>query len=123
PGHANALGALAMAEAAESPVLLLSGHAPLSHAGRGAFQEMDQVALARPLTRWAAVAERAQDIPQLLAQAFAVAQGGQGGRTGPAHLSLPVDVLAEESGQTGGPGEDEPLPRAVAAETASIVLP
>ena len=43
PGHLNAMSALYGALMAESPVVLLSGHAPLGQPGRGAFQEMDQV--------------------------------------------------------------------------------
>jgi acetolactate synthase-1/2/3 large subunit len=50
PGHANALGALYTALAAQSPMVLISGHAPLDELGKGAFQEMPQAALARPLT-------------------------------------------------------------------------
>src|SRR6185503_18853142 len=48
PGHANALGALYTALAAQSPMVLISGHAPLDELGKGAFQEMPQAALARP---------------------------------------------------------------------------
>src|SRR6185369_6173415 len=39
PGHLNALSALYGALMAESPVVMLSGHAPAGQAGRGAFQE------------------------------------------------------------------------------------
>src|SRR5215470_3943778 len=42
-GHANALGALATAAAADSPLVLLSGHASLNELGRGGFQELRQV--------------------------------------------------------------------------------
>src|SRR6202140_3541768 len=42
PGHANAVGALYTAAMAESPVVLLSGHAPNDQLGMGAFQEMRQ---------------------------------------------------------------------------------
>src|ERR1700686_5581140 len=42
PGHANAVGALYTAAMAESPVVLLSGHAPNDQLGTGAFQEMRQ---------------------------------------------------------------------------------
>jgi acetolactate synthase-1/2/3 large subunit len=42
PGHANALGALYTALAAQSPMVLISGHAPLDELGKGAFQEMPQ---------------------------------------------------------------------------------
>src|SRR5687768_18181623 len=40
PGHANAVGALYTALAAQSPMVLISGHAPLDELGKGAFQEM-----------------------------------------------------------------------------------
>src|SRR3982751_128574 len=42
PGHSNAVSALYTAAMAESPVLLLSGHAPRAQLGSGAFQEMAQ---------------------------------------------------------------------------------
>src|SRR6185436_16185948 len=51
PGHSNAVSALYTALAAESPVLLISGHAPLAEMGTGAFQEMDQVKVAAPLAK------------------------------------------------------------------------
>ena len=105
PGHANALGALAMAGAGESPLLLLSGHAPLARAGQGAFQEMDQVGLARPLTRWAQVARHPGEVAGLVGAALRAAQGGFApGTPGPVHLSLPVDVLEG----VGGTGDGAP---------------
>ena len=56
PGHLNALSALYGARMAESPVVLLSGASPRAQRGRGAFQEVDQVAAARPVTKaaWSA---------------------------------------------------------------------
>jgi acetolactate synthase-1/2/3 large subunit len=51
PGHANAVGALYTAHAAESPLVLLSGHAPLDELGRGAFQELRQADLAAPVAK------------------------------------------------------------------------
>src|SRR4051794_22157776 len=51
PGHANAVGALYTALASESPLVLISGHAPLAELGKGAFQEMNQAAMAAPVTK------------------------------------------------------------------------
>src|SRR6187397_3005705 len=51
PGHANAVGALYTALASESPLVLISGHAPLAELGKGAFQEMAQAAMAAPVTK------------------------------------------------------------------------
>ena len=49
PGHANAVSALYTAQMAESPVVLLSGHAPNNQLGMGAFQEMRQADMAAPV--------------------------------------------------------------------------
>lgn len=87
PGHANAVGALYTAAMAEAPVLLLSGHAPASQLGRGAFQEMRQADIAAPLTK---ASWTARDIPADIAKALAIARAG---RPGPVHVSLPVDLL------------------------------
>src|SRR4051794_2783838 len=58
-GHSNAVAALYNALASESPLLLLSGHAPLGELGRGAFQEMAQADLARPVTNASWTAQNA----------------------------------------------------------------
>jgi acetolactate synthase-1/2/3 large subunit len=89
-GHANAVSALCTAAAAETPLVLLSGHAGLSELGLGAFQEMPQAELAAPLTKASWVAGSAATLPQELARAFRIARSG---RPGPVHLSLPSDLL------------------------------
>jgi acetolactate synthase-1/2/3 large subunit len=89
-GHANAVGALATAEAACSPLVLLSGHASLKDIGRGAFQEMRQAELAAPVTKAAWTATSPAALGHEIARAIRVARSG---RPGPVHLSLPFDVL------------------------------
>lgn len=90
PGHANAVSALYTALMSESPVVLLSGHAPLAQRGWGAFQEMDQVAMAQPVVKAAWAATSADAIASDFAKACNIALSG---RPGPVHLSLPIDVL------------------------------
>jgi len=106
PGHLNALSALYGAVMAESPLLLLSGHAPLAELGRGAFQEVDQVAAARPVTKAAWLAGRTDRLGRDVEAAWAFATAG---RPGPVHLSLPTDALeatlAEEAAPAAGPAE------------------
>ena len=87
PGHANALGALYTALAAQSPMVLISGHAPLDELGKGAFQEMPQSDLAAPLTVASWTAQSADTIGDDVARALREA------RKGPVHLSVPNDVL------------------------------
>src|SRR5207244_12474081 len=60
PGHCNAVSALYGALMSESPVVLLSGHAPRNQLGTGAFQGVDQVGAARQATKAAWRAERAE---------------------------------------------------------------
>ena len=89
-GHTNAVAALTTALCADSPLVLLSGHAGVQELGRGAFQELDQVALARPLTKAAWMVRSADRVGHDLAEAVRIARSG---RPGPVHLSLPVDLL------------------------------
>lgn len=90
PGHANAVSALYTALAAESPLILLSGHAPLEELGKGAFQEMEQAAVAAPLCKASWTAQSAQGLAADVARAWHAARSG---RPGPVHLSVPNDVL------------------------------
>jgi acetolactate synthase-1/2/3 large subunit len=90
PGHANGVGALYTALAAESPMVLLSGHAPLAELGRGAFQEMRQADLAAPVAKDSWTAASAATLGEDIRRALNIARSG---RPGPVHVSLPFDVL------------------------------
>jgi acetolactate synthase-1/2/3 large subunit len=90
PGHANGIGALYTALASESPLVMLSGHAPLNQLGRGAFQEMAQAEMAAPVTKASFTARSAESLGGDIARATRIARSG---RPGPVHLSLPFDVL------------------------------
>jgi acetolactate synthase I/II/III large subunit len=92
PGHANAVGALYTARMAESPMVLLSGHAPHDQLGRGAFQEMAQAEIAAPLAKASWVCESAENVAADFEKAMAIATEG---RPGPVHLSLPTDCLED----------------------------
>lgn len=91
-GFGNALGALISARASETPVLFLSGDSPRNQDGMGAFQEMDQVSMAQPVTKLALRASTPDMLRSDLGRAIATAQAG---RPGPVHLALPADVLSE----------------------------
>ncbi|MCF8166042.1 MAG: thiamine pyrophosphate-binding protein [Rhodoferax sp.] len=94
PGHANAVSALYTASMAESPVVLISGHAPLNQLGKGAFQEMAQADIAAPLTKASWTCQKVEDISFDTAKAIQIAKSG---RPGPTHLSLPSDILESTS--------------------------
>lgn len=112
PGHANAVSALYTAYMSESPMVLLSGHAPLSQAGWGAFQEMDQVGMAKPVVKAAWAATSPDTIAEDFARACRIARSG---RPGPVHLSLPTDVLENAAAATA-------LPDAGAYQGATLAL-
>jgi acetolactate synthase-1/2/3 large subunit len=90
PGHANAVSALYTALMADSPVVLISGHAPLSELGKGSFQEMRQADIAAPLCKASWTAQSAQTLGTDVARAIRTARSGI---PGPVHLSVPNDVL------------------------------
>lgn len=90
PGHANAVSALYTALMAESPVVLISGHAPLAQLGQGAFQEMRQADMAAPVAKASWTCAGADSVATDLALAMRIAAAG---RPGPVHLSIPSDAL------------------------------
>jgi acetolactate synthase-1/2/3 large subunit len=106
PGHLNAVSALYTALMSESPVVLLSGHAPAAQRGRGAFQEVDQVGAARPVVKAAWLAEHADRLGEDIARALALARAWP---PGPVHVSLPGDLL-EASVTAGHPSPPPTIP-------------
>src|ERR1051325_9201872 len=92
PGHANAVGALVTALGAESPMVLLSGHAATWELGRGGFQEIRQADMAAPVTKASFTATSAATLGRDVGEAIRIATAG---RPGPVHLSLPSDLLEE----------------------------
>ena len=94
PGHANAVSALYTAQMAESPVVLLSGHAPNNQLGMGAFQELRQAEMAAPVTKLSWANASADALASDITKAISTAQSG---RPGSVHLSLPTDALEGET--------------------------
>jgi acetolactate synthase-1/2/3 large subunit len=118
PGHANAVSALYTARAADSPVVLLSGHAPAGEAGKGAFQEMAQAEMAAPACKGAWTVRSAQTLGEDLARAMRLAKAG---RPGPVHLSLPSDLL-EAVVEAELPAKTDFLPEPVPAAANEEIL-
>lgn len=126
PGHANGISALYTARMSESAVLLLSGHAPLGRLGSGAFQEMAQAELAAPVTKASWTASSLARLGDDIARGLRIAAGG---RPGPVHISLPVDLLdaIERVDALSLPDyaafepERQPLPATLAQEAAALL--
>ena len=97
PGHTNSLTGLATAYLAASPVIAVSGSRPNSLAERQAFQDIDQIGMAKPVVKWAAQPYSASQIPFYLSRAYTESFRG---RMGPVHLTIPVDVFSAEAPDT-----------------------
>src|SRR5437762_2221248 len=66
PATTNLVTGVGNAWADAAPLLAIGGSSPVSQWGRGAFQEMDQVAVMKPITRWAERCLDPRRIPELV---------------------------------------------------------
>jgi len=112
PGATNLITGVANAWADCAPLLAVGGSSPVSQWGRGAFQEMDQVAAFRPITKWSERCVDPKRIPEYVATAIRTAFSG---RPGPVYLDLPGDILYREvdEAEVHYPGPS-PRPRPIA---------
>ena len=94
PGVTNTITAVKNAQLAQTPVVVLGGAAATLLKGRGALQDIDQMALIRPHVKWAAAARAVAELSPLLEQAFREARSGV---PGPVFLECPIDLLYDEA--------------------------
>ncbi len=121
PGHANAVGALFTALGAESPMVLLSGHAATWELGRGGFQELRQADMAAPVTKASWTSSATETLGRDIGEAIRIATSG---RPGPVHLSLPSDLLDAriEDSAVVWPNSQALRPAALPDATADKIL-
>src|SRR5579875_819582 len=108
PGVTNAMSALGSAQQNNSPMLVLGGRAPAWRWGQGSLQEIDHVPFVRPLVKFAATADSAAEIQELIDEAIAVALTPH---SGPVFLDFPLDHVfspAPDSEQDAAPAELSP---------------
>ena len=94
PGVTNAATAIGQAYADSVPMLVISSVNHTASLGKGwgcLHETQDQRAMTAPITAFSAVALSAEDLPQLIARAWAVFDSE---RPRPVHISVPLDVLA-----------------------------
>jgi acetolactate synthase-1/2/3 large subunit len=90
PGVTDGVTGVANAYLAGSPILVIGGAAPLSLWDRGALQEMNQIDLLRPITKWARTVHETSRLGEYTASAFRQMLNG---KPGPTFLEMPMDVL------------------------------
>src|SRR5512139_3841105 len=93
PGTTNLLTGIANSFLDATPVVALGGASPMTQNSRGAFQEMDQLSIFKPVCKWAERVTNARRIPELMGEAIRMATQGQ---QGPVYLDLPGDILYTE---------------------------
>src|SRR5438552_17785933 len=89
----NALTGVANAWFDRAPMLLISGAAAASTAGMGHFQDLDQVTLARPITKFSRSIDCAPRVREILAEALRITTADP---PGPVHLLFPMDIQHAE---------------------------
>jgi acetolactate synthase-1/2/3 large subunit len=90
PGVTDGVTGVANAYLAGSPILVIGGAAPLSLWDRGALQEMNQIDLLRPITKWARTVHETARLSEYTSIAFRQMLSG---KPGPTFLEMPMDVL------------------------------
>ncbi|MBZ9965883.1 thiamine pyrophosphate-binding protein [Mesorhizobium sp. BR1-1-2] len=98
PGTINLTTGLAHALVDCAPVVAFGGAAPVGQYSRGAFQEIDQLEIMKPVTKFAERVYDARRIPEYVARAFRMARSG---KPGPVYLDLPGDVLYADVEEQG----------------------
>ncbi len=89
-GFANAIPAMMEAWGERSPVIFVTGSSTLKRQGSGGFKEIDDVAIAAPLTKYSASVTDGLRIREFVDRAYKTALSGY---PGPVHLSVPVDIM------------------------------
>ena len=93
PGVTDSVTGVANAWRANSPILVIGGQGPFVNRGRGSLQEMDHVALMKPITKWAGTCYDTERIPEYIELAVRHAVTGI---PGPAFLEIPMDILMND---------------------------
>ncbi|MFT5509775.1 MAG: acetolactate synthase-1/2/3 large subunit [Hyphomicrobiaceae bacterium] len=121
PGFANGLSAMYSARESQTPLVVMTGDAPLKLAGRGAFQEMDQQTAATALAKASFSVDRPGDMFDAIQNAIALAKDGT---PGPVHISLHDDVLRDVADrQSSAPAVPSPAELSSTQQAALTLAP
>ena len=114
-GFANAVPAMMEAWGERSPVIFVTGSSTMKRQGSGGFKEINDVAIAAPLTKHSESVTDGNRMSEFVDRAYTIAMNGY---PGPVHLSVPVDIMFssydEDTGRDERPFDRtaKPQPRA-----------
>ncbi len=94
PGVTNTITAVKNAAMAQSPLILFGGATATLLKGRGSLQDIDQMALMKPLVKWATTVKTVPALGPTVERAMEIATEGV---PGPVFVEVPVDILYPES--------------------------
>jgi thiamine pyrophosphate-dependent acetolactate synthase large subunit-like protein len=93
PGVINLTTGVANALIDCCPVVAVGGSSAIRQFGRQTFQEIDQLAIMKGVTKWADRVVSLKRIPEMVNMAF---QKAMGGKPGPVYLDFPADILYDK---------------------------
>ncbi|MEQ5186269.1 acetolactate synthase 2 catalytic subunit [Providencia rettgeri] len=94
PGATNVITGLADALLDSVPVVAITGQVASEFIGTDAFQEIDVLGLSLACTKHSFLVESIEDLPRILAEAFAIANSG---RPGPVLIDIPKDIQLQHA--------------------------
>lgn len=94
PGVTNTITAVKNAQMAQSPLVILGGSTATLLKGRGALQDIDQLSMMKPITKWATTVKT---VPALAATIERACHLAREGVPGPVFVEVPVDLLYPEA--------------------------
>jgi acetolactate synthase-1/2/3 large subunit len=106
PGVAHLVPGILEAHSACLPVIAIGCSSRRANAGMGAFQEVDQIAILRPVTKWSERVTEPGRISWVMRRAFSLALNG---KPGPVYLDIPRDVGVQEAGSGEYRSSESPL--------------
>ena len=92
PAGTNMITGLYTAQADSIPIICITGQAPTNMLHKEAFQAVDIVEIAKPVTKWAVQVKEWGQLTWTFREAFRIAREG---RPGPVLVDLPLDVTKE----------------------------
>ncbi|MCL0000184.1 acetolactate synthase 2 catalytic subunit [Providencia rettgeri] len=94
PGATNVITGLADALLDSVPVVAITGQVASEFIGTDAFQEIDVLGLSLACTKHSFLVEDIEDLPRIIAEAFAIANSG---RPGPVLIDIPKDIQLQHA--------------------------
>jgi acetolactate synthase-1/2/3 large subunit len=94
PGVTNTITAVKNAQMAQTPLILFGGATATLLKGRGSLQDIDQMSVMKPITKWATTVKTVPALVPTLERACQIAVEGV---PGPVFIEIPVDVLYPEA--------------------------